>query len=195
MRGGDLAPGLLLASPVLGDPNFQRTIVLLGKHGDTGAIGWVVNGRPLPAVGELLIASGLVPEGITLPASVAFRAAARVGGPVAPASGWLLYRRIEGRSLAGEIEIGPELAVTGDATALGAVILGQEPQAFRFLIGCAGWAPGQLEAELAAGAWLPADVDLALVLDVDPDAQWDKAYEKTIGATPVAFTSTRGGSA
>ena len=40
---GSLAPGFLIASPPLGDPNFDRTVVLLALHGDEGAMGFVMN--------------------------------------------------------------------------------------------------------------------------------------------------------
>jgi len=49
-----LAPGLLLAAPPLADPNFDKSVVLLASHGDEGAFGWVLNGRPLMSLSELL---------------------------------------------------------------------------------------------------------------------------------------------
>ena len=47
MPTDDLAPGMLLAAPSLRDPNFMHSVVLLGRAGDEGALGWVVNGREL----------------------------------------------------------------------------------------------------------------------------------------------------
>jgi putative transcriptional regulator len=63
------------------------------------------------------------------------------------------------------------------------------------LLGYAGWGPGQLEAEVQAGAWLPAAVDAQLVFDTTTDALWDAAYHRSIGVAPGAFVSTRRGSA
>ncbi|MEZ4405578.1 MAG: YqgE/AlgH family protein [Polyangiales bacterium] len=188
-----LAPGLLLAAPRLGDPNFERTVVLLARHDDNGALGWVVNGKELAPVGELLQGTSLVPEGVTLPLDGAFARPARVGGPVSPQTGWILYRRDAG-ALAGEIDAGDELAVTGDADALAEVIR-EATRPFRLFLGYAGWGPGQLEGEVKAGVWLPADVDAALVFDAEPADLWDAAYRETIGAAPATFISTRGGSA
>lgn len=187
-----LAPGLLLAAPRLGDPNFERTVVLLARHDDSGALGWIVNGRRVAPVAELLRNSGLVPEGVTLSASPAFSRDARVGGPVTPESGWVFYRR-DGAPLSGEIEIGEDLGVTGDLEALTAVVRGGDRD-FRLLLGYAGWSPGQLDAEVRAGVWLPADVDAELVL-AEADDLWERAYQQTIGAAPAAFVSARGGSA
>lgn len=188
-----LAPGLLLAAPRLGDPNFERTVVLLARHDAEGALGWVLNGKALGSVASLLQGTSMVPDGVTLPETGAFARPARVGGPVSTETGWLLYRRAA-EALDGEIAAGDEVAITGDAEALGAVIR-ERTRDFRLLLGYAGWGPDQLEGEVRQGVWLPADLDASLVLDGDPDKLWDDAYQRTIGASPGAFVSMRGGSA
>ncbi|HET8647399.1 MAG TPA: YqgE/AlgH family protein, partial [Vicinamibacteria bacterium] len=164
MPNDDLAPGLLLAAPRLNDPNFEKTVVLLGRHDDQGALGWVINGRELAPVAELLRASELFPAEMKFPAGRAFSRIACVGGPVAPATGWLVYRRMPD-PLPGELELGAELAVTGEASAFNALVAGDGPSEFRLVLGCAGWAPGQLESEISAGAWLPAGLEVDLLFD------------------------------
>jgi putative transcriptional regulator len=191
MVATDLAPGLLLAAPSLHDPNFEKTVVLLGRSGEDGALGWVINGRELMTVSELLSTSDLVPEGSSLPPVEGFKHFARVGGPVAPAAGWLLYRRLP-EALAGEMALGPELAVSGELSTFTDLLKGGGPQEFRLVLGCAGWAPRQLEAEIGAGAWLPAAVDADLVFETPLDEIWDEAYRRTVGAGPAAFTNPHG---
>jgi putative transcriptional regulator len=188
-----LAPCLLLAAPRLGDPNFDHTVVLLARHDEKGALGWIVNGEALGRVGELLRSSNLVDAGSKLPDGGPFARDARRGGPVQAHTGWLLYRR-EAVALAGEIDVGPSLGVTGNLDALAAVVRAGTRD-FRLLLGYAGWSPSQLEDEIAEGAWLPADVDVDLVFDGDPASLWKHAYEQVAGFDPGAFTSTRGGSA
>src|SRR5690606_25318028 len=100
-----MAPALLLAAPRLRDPNFERTVVLLGKHEEEGALGWILNGASLHPVGELLRAAELVPPAGEYPDTRSFRRSARVGGPVHPESGWLLYRS-HTASFPGEVEVG-----------------------------------------------------------------------------------------
>src|SRR5512138_2436209 len=79
-----LAPGFLIASPPLGDPNFDRTVVLLAVHGETGALGFVVN-RPAPmTIGELLSFAGYGQIGATDATPI------YLGGPVQPSSGWIV---------------------------------------------------------------------------------------------------------
>jgi putative transcriptional regulator len=191
MATEDLAPGMLLAAPSLRDPNFLHSVVLLGRSGDDGALGWVVNGRELMTVKELLTSSELIQPGHPIPDTPAFASVVRLGGPVAPAAGWLLYRRAA-EPLPGEIAVGPDLAITGELAAFGALVDGQGPADFRMLLGCAGWAPGQLEAEISAGAWLPAPVAAGLVMDSQPAFVWDESYRLTVGTEPAAFSRHRG---
>jgi putative transcriptional regulator len=153
----------------------------------------VINGRALRSVREILTDANLVPSGIELPNTTSFDSIARVGGPVQTNSGWSAFRRDAARPIAGEIDIGPDLAVTGDAGVLGEVIRGGDPRFFRLFLGYAGWGPGQLEAEVKEGAWLPAPVDASLVFDTDAEDLWDAAYKRTVGIAPAAFTSTKRG--
>jgi putative transcriptional regulator len=191
MVKGDLAPGLLLAAPSLRDPNFEKTVVLLGRHDDEGALGWVINGRELASVRELLAASGLFPADTAFPSAPPFLQAACVGGPVAPATGWLVYRR-GSDPLAGEMRVGGELGVTGEASAFSALLAESRPREFRLVLGCAGWAPGQLEAEISEGAWLPAAVEADLLFRSAAPAVWDEAYRRAVGGGPGVFSSKRG---
>jgi putative transcriptional regulator len=142
-------------------------------------------------VRDLLTSSELLPPGQAIPDTPAFASAVCQGGPVAPAAGWLVYRRSD-TPLPGEMTVGPELGVTGELAAFSNLVDGVGPSAFRMLLGCAGWAPGQLEAEISAGAWLPATVVPDLVMDSLAAFTWDESYRIAIGTEPAAFSSQRG---
>jgi putative transcriptional regulator len=181
-----LEPGLLLAAPRLGDPNFDGTVVLLGAHEDGGSIGWTVNGVTLAGAAEIVRATGVVGAGEALPP--VFEEEALSGGPVSPESVWILYRRADGAELLpGSLQIGPEIAVTSSMDALRMMIGGTGPGEARLLIGYAGWGPGQLEREIAKGVWLPAKADAKLLFDGPASTLWQRAYEQAIGTIPAAF--------
>lgn len=189
-----IEPGLLLAAPRLGDANFEGSVVLLGLHDEESSLGWIVNGEVVERAALVVRATGLAKPGDALPA--AFDAPALRGGPVSPDTVWILYRRAKGEPLLdGSIAVGEEIAVTATQDALRALIRGQGPSSFRLLVGYAGWGAGQLERELAAGAWLPAEADGALLFEDPPATLWQRAYAKTIGTIPAAFVSTSRGSA
>jgi len=129
-------------------------------------------------VRELLASSELLPQGREIPETASFAAPVRLGGPVAPAAGWLIYRR-DDKPLPGEMAVGSEIAVTGELAAFAALVRGEGPATFKLLLGCAGWAPGQLEGEISAGSWLPTSVRPNLVLDATVVSAWDEAYHET----------------
>ena len=65
------------------------------------------------------------------------------------------------------------------------------PTNARLVIGYSGWAPGQLENELAESSWLLSDVDANLVFHTPPDQMWERAIRR-LGADPAALTMSRG---
>jgi len=139
------AGALLVATPLLTGPTFDRTVILLMAHEAEGSFGVVLNRATDVPVDRIL------PEWAALatdPASVF------VGGPVAPEAAICLAR------LRGERPVG--WTSIGEA-GVGTLDLAGSPQAWephvthlRVFAGYAGWGAGQLEAELAEHAWLVA---------------------------------------
>ncbi len=194
-----LAPGLLLAAPALTDPNFARSVVLLATHDETGALGWVLNGKSILPTKKLLEDADLVPPGLSLPDSPSFHAAVRVGGPVMPGSAWILFERptadAPSPAFVGEHDLGGGFFVTGAREAIEALARGEGPERFRLFLGYAGWGKQQVDREIARGDWLPHDVLTDLLLDEPADSMWNAAYAKSVGVSPMAFTGTVRGSA
>lgn len=184
-----LAPGLLVAAPPLGDPNFDQSVVLLAQHGPEGAFGWIINGRELMSLRELIINADIHDDPDCSARPV------RVGGPVSPEQVWLVYKtehKLEG--LDGQFDVGCGITATASAKVLEAAARGQAPPSVLALVGYAGWAPAQLENEIRVGAWLPTDGEAPIVFDVPRERIWSRAYER-VGTTPIAFTSRTVGSA
>lgn len=132
---------LLVSGPSLVDPNFRHTVVLLGEHGDEGAMGIVLNRRSEVAVGDA------VPP---LAALVGRNELVYLGGPVQPEAIVVLADFAEPRR-AGELVLGSVGFLPGELD--GAAALG-DLHAVRVFAGYAGWGRGQLEAELEEGSWL-----------------------------------------
>ena len=61
----------------------------------------------------------------------------------------------------------------------------------RVLAGYAGWAPGQLDQELAQSAWLLSEIDLDVVFDIDPSQMWETVIRR-LGADPSSLTMSHG---
>lgn len=163
-----LGPGILLvATAQLVDPNFGRSVVLLIDHGRHGAYGVVINRRSDVPVSEVL---GMIPElrGNDAPVFI--------GGPVGLAS-----IRVLVHGDAGSAHTRPVLAGVHYLDQLHALreLLADPAQAppLRFYAGYAGWAPGQLEAEVARGDWLLLKADAGTVFHPEPARLWQRLQE------------------
>ena len=186
-----LAPGFLVASPALSDPNFAGSLVLVAEHHGEGALGFVVN-RPAPiAVADVL---GGLDEGLRRDAEAAGRAGGivLVGGPVQPERLWILFRAGPGIDLAGAVGVGEELALGGSRELLETLVRDPSARPFLLLLGYAGWAPLQAESEVAAGAWVPMPLANDHVFDVPLDKRWEVAVRR-LGLDPGEFVVGGGG--
>jgi putative transcriptional regulator len=185
--GVPLAPGLLVAAPPLADPNFERALVLLVAHGEEGALGLVINGeREVACIGDLLEQLGLSED------ASQYRDPVRVGGPVQPEIGWIVYDPSGVGSREGEIRLSDTIAVTQSREVLASIGRRDGPPKYAAYLGYAGWAPGQLEEEIRQGAWLPVALDADIVFHVPVEKRWEQAFVRA-GVSPVGFMAGLGG--
>ncbi|HEX7786046.1 MAG TPA: YqgE/AlgH family protein, partial [Methylomirabilota bacterium] len=145
-----LAGQFLVATEQLNDPRFVRTVIYLARHDATGTQGLVVN-RPLREVplADLLRRLGVDDTGVSGNIRLHY------GGPVEPASGWLLHTTEYATE--GTERLAPDIALTPlppRSPTLGEIGRGGGPSRYLFALGYAGWAPGQLEGEIDSGAWI-----------------------------------------
>jgi putative transcriptional regulator len=164
-----LAPGFLLATPVLQDPNFRKTVVFLYHHTPETALGLVVN-RPGPRrLSEVLQATNL------LAADPALREMPILaGGPVALESGWVVF---EGHDPSCDSFVtGEGVEVTGSLEVFKSLLARKNPSRMLFLLGYSGWGPGQLESEVESGIWLPVPMSPRIIFDVPFDERWRAAF-------------------
>lgn len=179
-----VAAGFLIASPALRDPNFDHAVVLMCMHGSDGAMGLVVN-RPAPLSIEQLL------KQIGIEGPVDTTQSVLIGGPVAIESGVLLYQADPATDPRDdEIVVTDELRLTPNQDMLRAIAAGQGPTRYQLVLGHSGWAPGQLEQEIAEGSWIPADLDLDLIFDMPIEDRWEGALLNE-GLPPSALGSFR----
>lgn len=175
-----LQPSLLIASPQMKDPFFERSVVLVWHHDEDGAIGVVIN-RPLRVAADLgvmpvtsshkLIDVLVVEEELDM--SQYEEAEVSWGGPVDTDSGTILtsspLEAKEGWILPGGI------GVTRSHDALVRLVRGNA--SLMLCLGYAGWGPGQLDREITEGGWLYVDPDKAILFDVPFEDRWERAIE------------------
>jgi putative transcriptional regulator len=170
-QSGGLVGQFLVAAEEMGDPRFVRTVILVIRHDATGAMGLVVN-RP---VGEVPMARLL--EGIGLDATgVRGEVRLHYGGPVEPQQGLTLHS--PEYTIDGTLRVTGDIAVTGNPEILRAIGTGRGPKRYLIALGYAGWAPGQLEAEMKAGGWVAVPADAALTFDENAETKWERAMAR-----------------
>ena len=166
-----VAGQLLVATEQMGDPRFDRTVIYMVSHDATGALGVIVN-RPIGHVEAAVLLKDLGRENRGARGSIRVH----YGGPVAPGQGLVLHTE-EWRSKDTRVVSG-SIAFTASALVVDAIARGAGPRRSLFALGHAGWAPHQLEAELAADAWITVTPDEALVFDDKATTKWDRAMAK-----------------
>lgn len=159
-----MKPCLLIASPQMKDPFFEKAVVLVWHHDDEGAIGVVIN-RPLPhKLGEVL------EDGDDIDPAYGGTTVSW-GGPVETLSGTVITRASLDEAEGWSLEEG--VAVTRSQEALSRLLADKTP--IMLCLGYAGWGPGQLDAEIEKGGWLWTDLDPTIVFDVPADDRYDTA--------------------
>ena len=159
-----LAGQLLIATPAMRDTRFDHAVILMLRHDQDGAFGIVIN-RPLGQrpMADLLGAKDTASGNVQV----------FIGGPVQPNVGFVVhstdYRR------AGTLDVDGRVAMTSSLEVLRDIADKKGPAKALIAFGYAGWAPGQLENELARNVWDTAPEDPALVFDDDRDKVWEHA--------------------
>lgn len=159
---------LLIATPAMRDPRFDRAVILMVRHDGDGAMGIVIN-RTLgeKPLAEILAAFGAKDTTATGNVSIF------LGGPVQPEVSFVIhsadYRRPD------TLDIDARFAATPSREVLRDIAGNAGPMKSLIAFGYAGWAPGQLEAELARNVWYTAPADPSLVFDDDRNKVWEHA--------------------
>jgi putative transcriptional regulator len=162
-----LTGSFLISTPQMPDPRFEEQVILICAHSEEGAMGVAVN-KPNPyfSLEEILRSANLnVPDSPLPPVYV--------GGPVELESAFVLYRsdyRVEH-----QLEINKGLALSRESKILEDISRGNGPDSYLFLLGYAGWGPGQLEAELLADGWLSLPASESIIFDIENQEKWRTA--------------------
>jgi len=179
-----IAPALLVAMPQLSDPNFRRAVVLLVHHDAEGTFGVVLN-RMTEITAEKLC------DSVDIEWHGDPQSEIHWGGPVQPQTGWVLFDERSAAGWADDVkEVAEGISFAGSLEVLRQMAT-RPPGHLRVMLGYAGWGPGQLEAELAEGAWLLAPVERGVVFDVEPDAMWTHVV-RSLGIEPATLVASRG---
>ena len=172
---GYLTGNLLIAMPQMGDERFARTVVYVCAHTADGAMGLVIN----KLVDSVSFPDLLDELGIGTEPAEGSEIHVHFGGPVETGRGFVLHSTDYVQDATLVIEgIEGKVALTATVDILKDIAEGSGPNASILALGYAGWAPGQLDREIAANGWLSVPADEKLLFGTQPDTQWESAMAK-----------------
>jgi len=166
---------LLVATPLLGDPHFARTVVYLLEHDGGGTVGVVLNRPSHTPVGQVL------PDWHD---AVSGPAVVFGGGPVQPDGALCLGELSEGVPGMREVVDGVSTVdLDGDVA-----VIAPAARRLRVFAGHAGWSPGQLESELEEAAWWVVPGTPSDLFSDEPKAMWSRVLRRQ--GPPLSIVST-----
>ena len=176
---------ILIAMPGMQDPRFHRSLVYLCAHSADGAMGLIVN----RCAEDLKLADLFDKLGIPIGGGIGAEPV-HYGGPVEMGRGFVLHSS-DYHSDDATMQVDEATSMTATLDILHAMATDRGPDRAIIALGYAGWAPGQLEAELQANGWLACPADGDLLFSSDDVSKWNKALAK-IGVHPAMLSPTGG---
>lgn len=168
---GYLEGQLLVATPLLQGSCFEKSVVYICAHNDTGAMGILVN----HTLNNLRCGDILSQVGIKSPEIKCGNAPVYFGGPVESAKGFILHTSdYFGNST--QIMQG-NISLTSTVDILQDIASGKGPHKRILALGCAGWAPGQIEKEIRENSWIAVPASEDIVFDVNDMDKWQQAID------------------
>ena len=152
----------LLAMPGLSEGIFSHSITYICEHGESGAMGIVIN-QPLDlSVSEIFEHLDITPgkDFSDIPVMA--------GGPVQIDHGFVLHRNCTS-TWESSLKVTPLITLTTSCDVLRAIANNEGPREHLIALGYAGWSAGQLEQELAENSWLTLPADSDIIFKTNPE--------------------------
>jgi len=181
---------LLIATPSMTDPYFQKSVVFICEHNERGAMGIIVNHPMSITIEDLLIHMEILsPENRqeNLPAILSQPVLA--GGPVQRERGFVIHH--PAGKWQSSFVMPNDLTITTSRDILQALVDNQGPARLLAALGYAGWEAGQLEEELINNSWINCPVDFQLLFETPAELRWEKAGQ-LLGVNLANLLSTVG---
>lgn len=178
---GSLKNQLLVATPSLQQTPFENTVIYVAHHGADGSMGFIIN-QPLHQLGFTDVARSMGIEDMM--AQTRQQPIIYKGGPMENTRGFVLHSTEY--TLQSSVKINADFTLSAQADIVGDIARGQGPKDFNFCLGYAGWAPGQLEAELKGTDWLILPATRQIVFETPAPNRYEAATH-AIGFNPLHF--------
>jgi putative transcriptional regulator len=184
MMQTDLTGHFLIAMPALQDNNFSHTVTYICEHNTNGTLGITIN-RP----SEFQLSEMLTQLAIEFKLPATGLRSIFVGGPVQQDRGFILHS--PNGNWESSLKVNDSISVTTSRDILQAIADGTGPDECIIALGYSGWAPGQLEAELSANAWLSCPANHQILFHTPVENIWQEAA-KLLGVDLTLLSNDAG---
>ncbi len=157
---------LLIANPVLPDPNFSRTVILLCNHNEQGSFGLVINRSAELKAPDLFSSIDILKS---------YNEKIYIGGPVSQSMVFYLFRSSQDVGDLDEVCSGVYLGSSLETLESLCLDIDKQKDNVRFYLGYSGWSGGQLDGEMEQNSWLIQSADEQIVFLDSEDLMWPKA--------------------
>ena len=183
---GFYAGSLLVSTPDILDPRFNRSVIYLISHNEKGAMGFIIN-KPIE---DIYLSDIIRVKGPKKKIDTNKNNTVLFGGPVEYKTGFLLHSN-EYQIKNTTLKINEHFSLTNDTKAISDIYKGKGPVSSLFMLGYAGWSPGQLEKEIMEDSWLVANADPELVFNNSFSDKYNLSLE-VLGIENAFFSSSSG---
>ena len=183
---GFYAGSLLVSTPDILDPRFNRSVIYLISHNEKGAMGFIIN-KPIE---DICLSDIMRLDGSKKNIDSNKNNTVLFGGPVEYKSGFLLHSK-EYQIKNTTLKINEHFSLTNDTKAISDIHKGKGPVSSLFMLGYAGWSPGQLEKEIMEDSWLVTNADPELVFNNSFSDKYNLSLE-VLGIENAFFSSSSG---
>jgi putative transcriptional regulator len=169
--GSYLGGQLLVATPLVSSPGFAKSVIFLCAHDAGGAMGIIIN-----HIIENISYKELFEQLSIKGSADAPRLPVHYGGPVEINRGFVIYHFEDDPHPDTLIAVN-HIAISSSIHVLRDIAAGKGPSERILALGYAGWAPGQLEAEIESNSWISVPSSRDLIFDTANDSKWSRAAQ------------------
>lgn len=162
-----LAGSFLVSTQKMPDPRFEEQVIYICAHSSEGAMGVAINKTsPMLTIDDVLRGANITVPEFPLPP-------VHIGGPVELESAFILYEA--SYKTEHQLEISASISLSRETKVLEDIANSIGPERYLFILGYAGWGPGQLEFELMEDGWLTVPGEDHIIFDIPDEDKWRTA--------------------
>ena len=170
MKTTNLTNHFIIAMPNLEDDNFNHTVTYICEHDENGSFGIVINRMTDITLDEVIQQMEIEPNKTNTHEELVYQ-----GGPVQQGRGFVLHH--PPGKWSSSLKINDNLALTTSRDIIEAIAHNQGPEQSIIALGYAGWAPGQLEQEIADNTWLSCPAEEQIIFNIPAEKRWQAAAD------------------